>query len=298
MSLLGLLSMINRCYAQQEFQYTQYMYNTVAINPAYAGTRGVLSLSSIFRSQWVGLNGAPRTMQLSAHGSLYSNRIGLGFSASNDIIGPSSETTISTDYSYTIRLSRDTKLSLGLKAGWNFYNVDFNKLNIKDPDDPSMEGNVNTNAPVFGFGAYFHGDSWYAGISVPNTLESKHYDEFTLTTVSKKAHIYIISGYIFDINRDWTFKPAIMIKGTSGAPVSIDLSSNFLYLEKFTFGASYRWNNSISGLLGFQASDKVMIGYAYDYDTTELGNYNSGSHELFLRFELTSNKNLMHPRFF
>ncbi len=296
--LILLLGTKNSCYAQQDFQYTQYMFNTVAINPAYAGTRGVLSLNTIFRNQWTGLDGAPRTIQFSAHGPLYSNRIGLGFSASNDIIGPSSETTLSTDYSYTVNLSISTKLSFGLKAGWNFYNVDFNKLNIKDPNEPAAEGNLNTNAPIFGFGSYFYGNNWYAGISIPNAFESKHYDDSSLTTVSEKAHVYIIGGYILDLNRDWTFKPAIMIKGASGSPISLDLSTNFLYREKFSFGASYRWNNSISALIGFQASDAIMIGYAYDYDTTELGNYNYGSHELFLRFEFIKRGNLVNPRFF
>ncbi len=298
LSFIALLSLKNSCYAQQDFQYTQYMYNTVGINPAYAGSRGVLSLSSIYKNQWVGLDGAPTTIQFSAHAPIYSERIGLGFSVSNDAIGPSTETTATADFSYTIRLSRKTKLAFGLKAGWNFYNVDYNKLDIDDPTELLGEESLSTNAPTFGFGTYFYGDNWYAGISIPNTFESKHYDDYTVTIASEKAHLYIIGGYVFDINRDWTFKPATMIKGVSGAPISFDISANFLYRDNLSFGVSYRWNNTISALAGFQISKSIMLGYAYDYDITELGRYNHSSHEFFLRFELFSGRNLVNPRFF
>ncbi len=298
LGLTALMSFVNPCHAQQDFQYTQYMYNTVGINPAYAGNRGVLSLNTIYRSQWVGLEGAPKTFQVSAHGPVYSNRIGLGLSVSNDAIGPSTETTTAADFSYTIRLSRNTKLSFGLKAGWNFYNVDYNKLDVEDPTELPVSQDLSTNAPILGFGTYFYGNNWYAGISTPNAFESKHYDDYTITMATEKAHVYIIGGYVFDINRDWTFKPAIMIKGTSGAPVSFDVSSNFLFRDNLSFGLSYRWNNAISALVGFQISNSIMMGYAYDYDTTELGRYNHSSHELFLRFELFTGRNLVNPRFF
>ena len=289
------------CYSQQDSQYTQYMYNTVTINPAYAGNRGQLSTNLLYRAQWVGLDGAPEVFNFSVNTPVGIKGVGLGLSFFNDRIGPSEENNVAMDFSYTINLSEETRLSFGLKAGFNLLNVDFSKLNIFDPTDPSFQNNIdNQVSPVIGTGFYLHSrDKWYVGLSAPNLLETDHYDDSTVSTASERANVYLIGGYVFNLNDRLKFKPAFLGKAVSGAPLALDFSANFLFNEVFTIGAAYRLDAAVSALAGFQVSPNILLGYAYDYDTTELGNYNSGSHEIFLRFEFgTRARNRVNPRFF
>ena len=287
--------------AQQDSEYTQYMYNTVSINPAYAGNRKVLSFNSLFRSQWVGLDGAPSSLTFSANSPLGERGVGIGFSIVHDQVGPSEESNLALDFSYTIPINLRTKLSFGLKGGLNLLNVDFTKLQRHDPTEPEFMNNIdNRFSPTVGFGLFLnHDDRWYLGLSSPNILSTEHYDTVATATATEKAHVYLIAGYVLDINRDTRFKPAILTKAVQGAPVAIDFSANFLLYSKFTLGVSYRLDAAISGLAGFQINERLMLGYAYDFDTTPLGDYNSGSHDLFLRFELGRNlRSSINPRFF
>lgn len=284
--------------AQQDSQFTQYMYNTQAINSAYAGNRGLLSLFGSYRAQWVGLDGAPTTMYFTANSPLGRN-VGFGLTALQDEIGPSTESLVATDFSYTIRVKEYLKLAFGLKGGLQMLNVDLTKLN-QDPNDPNTEPLSNNISPVVGVGFYLHHtDKWYIGLSSPNLLSTKHYKDLSVSVASERMHIYLMGGYVFDLNYYTKFKPAILTKATAGSPLSVDLSANFLFHEKFTAGVAYKWNAAISAMVGFKLSDSMFAGYAYDYDTTELGKYNSGSHELFLRFDLfTRVRNKINPRFF
>ena len=290
---------LSMSHAQQDSQYTQYMYNTQTVNPAYAGSRGALSFNSVYRAQWIGLDGAPETINFSMNTPIGRQGVGLGATFFSDKIGPSEESSVNIDFSYTIRVGEETKLSFGLKGGLNILNVDFSQLNFV-PGDPLAQNINNRVSPNVGVGFYLrNSDQWYLGLSSPNVLETDHYDDIAVSTATERMHIYFIGGYVFDLNSDLEFKPAFLTKAVSGAPLAVDLSANFRYRERFTLGAAYRWDAAWSGLLGFQVSDNIMIGYAYDYDTTELGNYNSGSHEIFLRFELgTLVKETVNPRFF
>lgn len=284
--------------AQQESQYTQYMYNTITVNPAYAGSRGMLSMSGIYRTQWIGLEGAPETMAFSLNSPVGIRGVGIGLSFNSDKIGPATESLLTADFSYTIQTSERTKLSFGIKAGFNSLDVDMNKLNPEYINDPQLT-DVNRMAPVFGAGVYLHSDKWYVGLSVPSFLETEHYDDVQVSAVTEKAHVYLIVGYVFDLNPMLKFKPAVLTKAVSGSPLAVDVSANFLYNERFTLGAAYRLDAGVSALVGFQITDQLMLGYAYDYDTTDLGNYNAGSHEIFLRFELGRLvRGVMNPRFF
>lgn len=300
--IIGLESM----YSQQDSQYTQYMYNTVNINPAYAGSRGVMSIFGLYRNQWVGLDGAPVTSAASLNTPIGNSNIGLGLSFINDRIGPSDETSISADVSYSIPTSETWKLSFGLKATANLLNVDFTKLNIYNPADPRFQNNVdNKFSPNVGAGIYFHSNKSYIGLSVPNFLETKHFDENTSLNNSasfvarERMHYYAIAGHVFNLSPSIQFKPAALAKVVQGAPLQLDLSGNFLFNEKFTIGAAYRWSAAMSAMVGFQASENWFIGYAYDMETTKLADYNSGSHEIFLRYELFNNYDrVVSPRFF
>lgn len=294
---LGIMS--TAIFAQQDAQFTQYMYNTVIINPAYAGSRGNLNFNGIYRTQWVGLDGAPKTQSFSVN-DYVGSKMGLGLSVVRDEIGPTIETNITGDFAYLLDLDRKgTKLSFGIKAGLHSLDVDFNRLVIEDPTEGNILQNVNKMSPQIGVGAYLFDSNWYLGISTPNLLKTDHYDEITISTASERMHLYAIGGYVFDLNPNLKFKPSVLCKIVPGTPISTDISANFLFREKLTLGASYRWDSSISALAGFQLSQKLMIGYAYDFDTTELSSYNSGSHEIFLRFEIFRNiKGKVSPRFF
>ena len=292
-------------YGQQDSQFTNYMYNTVNINPAYAGSRGALSIFGLHRNQWVGLDGAPVTNTFSINTPINNSNFGLGISIVNDRIGPSDENSISADVSYTIAVSENYKLSFGVKGTANLLNVDFTKLNIYNPGDVLAQYNVeNKFSPNVGAGVYFHSDKTYFGLSVPNFLETKHFDKDQLgfsanSVASERMHYYFIAGHVFDLSGSVKLKPALLTKVVQGAPLQIDLSANFLFNDRFTLGAAYRWDAAASLLAGFQVSDSWFIGYGYDLEVTKLANYNSGSHEFFLRYELFKNYNrVVSPRFF
>ncbi|UUF12408.1 MULTISPECIES: type IX secretion system membrane protein PorP/SprF [Flavobacterium] len=297
---LFIILLSNTIFAQQDAQFSQYMYNTQVVNPAYAGSRQVLSLNGVHRSQWAGVEGAPTTQTISVNAPV-SARVGLGFSVVNDKINPSKEISSAVDFSYTIPVNdySDTKFSFGLKGGINSLNIDYSKLNIYDPNDTSFQQNVNRLSPIIGLGGYLHNDRWYIGLSVPNLLKTDYYDDIAVSSASERVTFYAIGGYVFDLNYRLKFKPAVLFKMTSGAPLAADVSFNFLLDNKFTFGVSYRMDAAISVLAGFQISKGLMIGYAYDFDTTEFSRYNSGSHEIFLRYEFfNKNNGKVSPRFF
>jgi type IX secretion system PorP/SprF family membrane protein len=286
-------------YAQQDAQFTQYMYNTININPAYAGSRGALSIFGLYRTQWVGLDGAPETSSFSVNTPINSSNLGIGVSLINDKIGPTNENTLSVDLSYTIQTSADYKLSFGIKGTGNLFNLDINKLNPVDQGDPQFQDLNSKFSPNVGAGVYYHSDKAYIGLSVPNFIETNRYDDNDVAIFKDKISYYLMGGYVFDINPDIKFKPAALVKMIEGAPLQADISANFMFIDKLVVGVAYRWSASLSAMVGFQISDGLYLGYGYDRETTNLNNYNSGSHEIFLRYELFKNNSKMTtPRFF
>lgn len=286
--------------AQQDPQYTQYMYNTNMINPAYAGSRGTLNVFGMYRTQWVGLDGAPKTANVSVSTPLGESGLGLGVNFTNDRIGAMDENNISVDLAYAIDLNENYKLAFGLKGTANLLSVDYTKLNIHNPTDPVSQENINNKFnPNIGAGLYMYSDKAYVGLSVPNFLTTDRYDDNDITTMRQKMHFYLMGGYVFDLSQDILFKPAALVKAVSGAPLQVDLTANFLFYDKFTLGGAYRWDASVSALAGFQVNENLFVGYSYDFDTTTLRHYNSGSHEVFLRFELFNRRSTINaPRFF
>lgn len=291
-------------HAQQDAQFTQYMYNTININPAYAGSRQTMSVFALHRTQWVGLDGAPVTNTFSIHTPIKDSNVGLGLSIINDKIGPSDENNIAIDFSYSIPMSESYKLSFGLKASANLLNVDFSKLKYFT-GDTSFDSNIdNKFSPNIGVGVYLHSDNSYIGLSAPNLLETKHFDRYAGAgsdsyLAKEKIHYYLIAGHVFELNGTVKFKPSLQTKFVQGTPLQVDLSGNFLINEKFMAGIAYRWSAAVSAMVGFQATENWFIGYGYDLETTQLANYNSGSHEIFLRYELFNKYNrITSPRFF
>jgi len=305
--LLFLFANTFAVFAQQDPQYTQYVYNPVVINPAYAGNRGVASITGLHRSQWVGLDGAPRTQSFSIHSPVGESKVGLGLSIVNDALGPQLETYIGVDFSYTIETSDSGRLSFGLKGGGHFLDVDFDRLNLLDPTDINFAQNIdNKFSPVVGVGLYYHTDNFYAGLSVPNLIETNHFDEgnqpgSASSLAEEQINYYAIVGYTFDLNENLVFKPSTLVRLIEGAPLQVDFTANFLVYEKLHLGAAYRWSAAVSGLVGFQVTDSTLIGLSYDRESTDLGNqvFNDGSFELFLRFELFKKyERMLTPRFF
>ena len=289
-------------HAQQDPQYTHYMYNTVNINPAYAGSRGALSLFGLHRTQWVGLEGAPRTNAFSLNTPLQNSRLGLGVGFVNDRLGIIDENTISVDVSYTIDLNnRGSKLSFGVKGSANLLNVEYSRLKQFNPNDPLLAVDVqNEFSPNIGAGIYWHNSNSYVGLSVPNFLENTRFENGTIySSMDQRMNFYLMGGHVFEINPMLQFKPAALVKAVEGAPLQVDVTANFLIQEKLTLGAAYRWDAAWSGLVGYQITDGLFIGYSYDAETTKLGRYNSGSHEVFMRFELFNRYSRVNsPRFF
>ena len=308
-TVLIVLSVCTEVYAQQDAEYTQYMYNTMSVNPAYAGSRGQLSIAGLYRSQWVGLEGAPKTQTLNLHSPIRNSRLGYGISIINDNIGDGvvQETQLDAVLSYTVDVSLEGKLSFGLKLGGNMLSLDFNGLNNFDSENIQGENIDNKFSPNFGVGVYYHTNKFYAGLSAPNMVETEYFDNSQRDSNSvqflskERMNFYLITGYVFDLNNNFKFKPAVLTKVVGGAPLQIDLSASFLFNDMFSFGAAYRWDAALSGMLGFQISDQLMIGLAYDRETTELGGtqFNDGSFEVFLRFELVKAfQRMVSPRFF
>ncbi|TMM30337.1 type IX secretion system membrane protein PorP/SprF [Polaribacter aestuariivivens] len=282
-------------FGQQDPQYSQYNYNMNVINPAYAGSKGVLSIGVLGRSQWVGLEGAPRTLTLSVN-SPVGKSVGLGLSLIADRVGPVVETNLFGDFSYTITTSENSRLAFGIKAGLTSLQV--RNLSSNSSNDP-LNVPVDKTAPNFGAGAYYYTDKFYAGFSIPNFLKTRYLEKSggIVSTASEKMHFFLTSGYVFDLYDNLKFKPSTLIRGVKGAPVSVDISANLLWQEKFEFGLSYRFDKSFSGVVGFLLNDNMRIGYSYDQSISNFGNFNFGSHEIMLLIDFNRQK-LKSPRFF
>ena len=296
MCVMG-ICFISSTQAQQDPQYTQYMFNTMSVNPAYAGSRGHAVISALGRTQWVGFDGAPDTQNLSYDSPLGYSGLGLGINLMNDKIGPSHEVYLDANVSYKIETGYEGNLAFGLRLGGRWLNIDWSLGKTNQEEDFPR---VSKILPTIGAGLYYYEPQWYIGLSVPNIIRTEHYDaEIPRGEVAlERMHFFFITGYVFDINEDLKFKPALLVKGVSGAPVSLDVSANLLFSEKFRVGLGWRWDDSISALLGFQVSNSLLIGYAYDLTTSNYNVANSGTHEIMLRYEIFKEIRYRSPRFF
>ena len=271
--------------AQREPQYTQYMYNIGSFNPAYVGSVDNLDISGLYRAQWIDIPGAPRNIRFGLNIPFKNEKNGMGFNVVNDEIGPSTNTYVDVAYSYQVNISEFTKLSFGIDAGGSFLNVDFSKGTFENPGEPVLDReNIQEFYPTVGAGIFMYQENWYLGASVPNFLTDGLYQDDVALVVEDKLQFNFIGGYVFEFSSGLKFKPAFLINYIEGAPVNANISTNFLIKDVFTLGAAYRVDNSVSGLAGFQISSGTFVGYSYDYNTNGLGEFNSGSHEIILKF--------------
>lgn len=277
--------------AQQDPEYTHYMYNMSVVNPAYAtGVPAMMNFGGLYRTQWVGAVGAPKTFTFFGHSAI-TDKIEVGMSFISDDIGDGAkkENNVYADFAYVLKLGGQNKLSLGLKAGFSSMQSNFNGFRFTDPQtDFAFSENINATKPNIGVGAYYFRDNLYVGLSVPNLLKSKYVEEKSGVNAfgSEEIHTFLTAGYVFQLNDMLKLKPAFMSKFVKGSPITLDVTANVLYNEKFEFGAAYRIDDSVSALFNINITPTLRIGYAYDYTLTNFGQFNSGTHEIMLLFDL------------
>lgn len=299
-SIIIILSFTAVANAQQDPQYTQYMYNLSVINPAYAGSKDGLSLGALYRKQWVNIEGSPNTLTFFAHTPVNKN-VGLGLSVVSDRLGPIEETNVYGDFSYTLNFNEEHKLAFGIKTGATFHKIDFSIIypTLMDPDDVFSQSNPNITSMNFGFGLFYYTNNFYLSLSIPNVLETKHLSYDTTYYGSEVAHYFVTSGYVFELSDSLKFKPFALLKSSFSAPLSLDLSANLLINEKLEFGTSYRLQDSFGLMANFAINENIRIGYAYDRIISDLRVTTPASHEIILLFDIKNPRRVQQSsRFF
>jgi len=297
-AILILFLFFSKLQAQQDPQYTQYMYNMNVINPAYAGSREALSIGGMYRNQWDGIEGSPKTFTFAAHTPLGA-KTGLGISAISDEIGPVKEQNLFADISYTIKLGGEHRLAFGIKTGLTFQKIGLIDINTVQSGDEAFSSNVSNSYANAGAGFYYYTSHYYVAFSVPNMLHSKHLDREGNTYGSEASHYFLTAGYVFKLNPSIKFKPSVMLKSAFQSPLSFDANTNFLFMDRFEIGCSYRLDDSVSGLVNFYITPGIQIGYAYDHIISDIGNSAPASHEIFLHFDISFAKKVYRsPRYF
>lgn len=295
-SFIGILK-IN---AQQEPMYTQYMFNTLAVNPAYAGTRNALNLNTLTRLQWVGLEGSPKTFSVALHSPVNKRKIGLGVTLVTDEVGPVRNTYFTLNYAYRLKINDNLTLSMGIKGGLSNYHAGLSELKVNDPEDPRFQVDEKKLSPNVGVGFYLYSDKYYVGFSAPKLLETTVDEEYAASENELKRHYYIIGGYIWKINSHWIFKPSLLTKAVSGAPVSNDITMQFLYNDRIWMGAMYRIGDAAGLFLDVKINKQLIVGYGYDFSLNGLSGINSGTHEIMLSFDFDgfATSKVKSPRYF
>jgi len=299
-ALLLLLTFWN-ANAQQDPHYTQYMYNMNIINPAYAGSKENLSFGLLYRKQWIEIEDAPTTFSLSGSAPVGKN-VGLGLSIISDKIGPVEENNVYGDFSYTLNLGGEHRLALGLKAGVTFQKIGLRSIiqpTLPDPNDGAFSEDTNNTKLNIGTGLFYYTNKYYFALSIPNMLKSAHLDYNGIKYGTEIQHYFLTGGYVFDLNPNLKFKPFAMVKSAFNAPTSLDISTNFLYLEKFEMGATFRLQDSFGAMVNYAISPSLRIGYAYDHIVSDLKVTTPSSHEIILLFDLNFPKKVSRsPRYF
>ncbi len=284
--------------AQQDPMYSQYMFNTLAFNPAYAGSADVLTAMALSRHQWVGFAGAPSTQTLSIHSPLPGQTLSLGGTLIHDVTGPAKQSSLFMDAAYRIRTGPETRLSFGLKGGINFFQADIASLSTveSDPSNASISGKI---LPNIGFGMFWHSPTYYVGVSAPKLLENTIGADGGVVTNREFRHYFLMGGYVIDVNRDLKFKPSLMMRVVQGAPLSLDLNANFLLRDKVWFGGMYRLNSGLGFMAQYRFNEQLRGGYAFDLTTTRIGAYNAGTHEIMVSYDLRFTQGrTISPRYF
>ncbi|SOD13756.1 type IX secretion system membrane protein PorP/SprF [Pedobacter xixiisoli] len=296
--------LVGKANAQQEAMYSQYMFNTLAINPAYAGSRNVTSATALYRSQWVGIDGAPETLTFTIDAPLNNKKVGLGLQVFSDKIGVTQNTGALASYAYRIRMETGT-LSFGLQAGYSQFRGAFSTVPLNSSgvnNDLEFQDLIHKGLLNIGTGVYYNSDRFYVGLSAPQLLNNQ-LNGFSASNevayAGQRLHLFLASGYVFPLSQDFDLKPSVLVKGVKGAPIQADLNANLWIKQTFSIGVQYRTNADIAAMFEVQASPQLRLGYSYDRSTTKLVQFNSGSHEIMLRYEFGFERGrTISPRYF
>lgn len=298
--LLSLLSTTG-VQAQFEPQFTQYMFNEMFINPAYAGSREHMAMTALYRNQWVGMEGAPKTQTFSAHTPLRNEKIGVGLNILHEEIGVTQDFSVFGSYAYRIPMQKGF-FSMAVSGGIIHHQEQLLEVRTQDQGDYSFLGTPKLTVPNVGFGTYFSNRNFYVGLSIPRMLQNK-VDAVTGKAQNKMNlpywHYYLMGGYVFTLNESVKLKPTFMTKIVSGAPVIADIGAHVLLNEVLWLGGSYRTSDSWAAVMSIQLNKQMRLGYSYDYTLTELQRFNNGTHEITLGFDFSFDKNkVVTPRYF
>ncbi|MEQ9426497.1 MAG: type IX secretion system membrane protein PorP/SprF [Cyclobacteriaceae bacterium] len=298
-TLLTLAIWSGEILAQQQVMFTQYMFNGTAINPAITGTHGTLSFTALTRKQWVGIEGAPSTQTLAIHAPSRNEQVGYGLLFMRDQIGIAKQHVVFGSYAYRIKMNNSV-LSLGLQFGFTDYRQNENELNPNNFDNALTDNLRSGMKPNFGWGAYYYGDKYYVGFSIPFLVNNFfNDDELTDQRAELERHYFVMGGYVFDLSPSLKLRPNALLKIVGGAPVEVDLNANLLIQEVVWVGVSYRSFDSIDLLLELQLNSNLRLGYSYDITTSDLRRVNTGSHELMVNYRFTrKSKKILSPRYF
>jgi type IX secretion system PorP/SprF family membrane protein len=297
-------------YAQQDAQYSMYMFNGMAINPAYAGSRERPSIIALYRHQWTGLAGAPKTFTISGHAPLLNDRIGLGGAITSDNIGVLNLISLSGNFAYRLKFNNNTKLSFGMSAVFNNFRQRFSEVTTANENDPNFSRNISVFSPNFGAGVYYYGERFYVGVSIPHLLNASINAsgkfEGTENVARQYRHYFATAGYVFNAGENLKIKPSVLYKYVNNAPSSLEPSLGVLIKDALWLGASYRFgfgktgggfgSDAVLGMIEYDFAKNFRIGYAYDFTLSQLNNYTSGSHEILLGYEFGKKETYLTPR--
>jgi type IX secretion system PorP/SprF family membrane protein len=288
--------------AQQDMAFSQYMFNMLSVNPAYAGSRDVISMTSLYRKQWVNVEGTPSILTFTADAPLKSEKIGLGFQVFNDKVGVFTTTGVFASGAYRIRLKKGS-LAMGLQAGFYQFRADLTDVKLSKDAlyDQAFATNVRKILPNFGTGVYYNSDRYYIGFSLPHLVNNKLFNKSdTIVSNAKLSrHVFIVGGYVIPFSLDVKLKTSTLIKFVQGSPIQMDLNANLWFFDKLATGLSYRTSGALVGMLEVQATPQLRFGYAYDGNIGKSRKSLRGSHEIMLRYEFGYVKSkMLSPRYF
>lgn len=287
--------------AQQEPMYTQYLSNVQMVNPGYVGTSDMANVTLFAREQWAGFDGAPTTEMIIINSPILKTNLGIGGSFFRDMIGPQINDIINIDLAYNFQVTKKSRLSLGLKGAVNFMTINYGNIETQTSGDDMFQGENKVMLPNFGAGIFWYGEKFYLGLSVPKLLETDYNLDNPSAQAKEEMHYCLVAAYLFDLNSMLKFKPTIGVKAVENAPLCFDVTPMFIVHESFWLGASYRYDDSFSGIIQYQFSPQLRVGYAYDFPTSRIHDVTIGSHEVMVSYDFNFKKNnskIKSPRYF
>ena len=272
---------------QQRPVQSLYMFDPLLINPAFAGNHVQLSATSIYRNQWVNLEGAPKTFTASIHSSFFNTKMGLGLILGNDQIGIHNDFSFYGIYSYRIKLSRKGTLSMGIQGGFNNIRSDYTRLNLKSQNDPNLTGVITKFNPNIGAGLFYYQKDLYVGFSVPQLVNNNVLDlEGNGSLSTQLRYYYVLAGFSKKLSNNVKVLPSTLLRIQEQAPFSFDLNATFVLHDVVGLGVSYRLNEGVVGLFELQLNENFHVGYAYDFTTSDLSRFSNGSHEIMINYRV------------